>query len=165
MKKIGFFLLLLPFLGLSVYAQNETSNETPLTLSSLTETMNILFPERDKLETDAFDQSEILEMLVGLNIQTIEEFTSIINKHLQNMLTAEKEICNDILENYIEGDPESLQITPYYVELGDVERVKNGIFFAQSGVIREIFSLEFDAQTVQSFSKSEDTYESDDDYK
>ncbi|MNV10899.1 GTP pyrophosphokinase YjbM [compost metagenome] len=85
--------------------------------------------------------SELLDNLVVLGFTDSKKLIDLISNNLQVVLEINKEICNQVLSNNTLDDSVEVNGTSYFIGTKDIKEVKKGIYFTESGLIREMLSL------------------------
>ncbi|MNE05332.1 hypothetical protein D3C80_978900 [compost metagenome] len=83
----------------------------------------------------------MLDNLVVLGFTDSKKLIDLISNNLQVVLEINKEICNQVLSNNTLDDSVEVNGTSYFIGTKDIKEVKKGIYFTESGLIREMLSL------------------------
>jgi ppGpp synthetase/RelA/SpoT-type nucleotidyltranferase len=121
-----------------------TKKDNTLNVDILEETLDELFPKKNKDTQDKEDLSSLLEELNFFGITTYKQLKALINKH-------EKLIFRDEAE-YVKQSAETLHKGKQIVGTS-VERIKEGVYFTYVGLARTALTCEFGKNFTNYLSK------------
>jgi len=109
--------------------------EGALNVDSLEKTLDSLLPASNKSGDENY--ANLLDDLEACGIETQEQLIDLVNKKLPAALERDKQRVKETLAEFSEFG----ELDP-----GDIQRVRKGIFFAYTGLVRTMLDLEFDYQ-------------------
>lgn len=95
----------------------------------------------DRVELDSLDQIVLFKTLDTLGIRTEKDLYDLFTDYLEETLEMDKRICEGILKNYEER--KVLMSDGYAADEDEIDNIRQGRFFAQAGVIRQMLEFKY----------------------
>lgn len=109
-----------------------------LNVDLLSKILDEKLPDKNKRINE--DYSVLLTNLNELGILTNFDLISLIENYLDETISAEKRICEEMLHNYAIKN-ELTANDSYKAYFIDIERIRKGIFFTHSGLVRNMLNI------------------------
>ena len=128
--------------GLTNNSPTETDNES-LNVDLLMEILKNYFPEINDGSNDTFEYSNLLNELNVVNINTVDQLITLINRHKPTLMTQQKKLAEELLRNYEQtGKLADNKGGLYVLGKDTLEDLKSGYYYSRIGLVRQIISSE-----------------------
>lgn len=115
-----------------------TNQKQELNVDILIDVLSKNIPQNYKSPDDRY--SDLLDNLIVLGITDTEKLIELISNNLDYVLELNRKICDQVLSNRDSNGHVQINTTSYFIEDKNIEKIRNGIYFTESGLIRQMLT-------------------------